>query len=438
VTHRAHLPLQEKVARLALLTVMPMALTTVALLCGANITWALRVAVLAVLGVFTLLGLIAVRRSVGNPLRTLATLIEALHQGDFSMRGRCADEQDGLGEVMLELNALSRTLHEQRLSALEAGALVDKVMSEVDIAVFAFDSDRILRRLNRPATALFERGIGALVGSTAHELGLDAILEGESGRIVTHTFPSGPGRWEIRTRSFREAGRTHELLVISDLSRALRLEERLTSQRLVRVMAHEINSSLTPINSVAATLRKGIDRDPLPADWIHDARVGLTIIHDRAESLGRFIGTYARFARLPPPTRRSVSLAPIISRAVSLYAPHVVIEAGPDATIAADPDQLEQVFINLIKNAVEAVEGTAEVRVRWKVSEGLLSFEVEDDGPGLAGTGSLWVPFFTTKKGGSGIGLVLSRQIVENHGGTISLDNRSDGRGCVARIRVPL
>jgi two-component system nitrogen regulation sensor histidine kinase NtrY len=438
VTPRPRLPLQEKVARLAFITVLPLLLATMVLLWTADIPWALRFTVLAALGLVTLLGLLAVRQSVANPLRTLATLIEALRQGDFSLRGRCANEEDGLGEVMLELNALSHTLYEQRLSAVEAGALVEKVMSEVDIAVFAFDSDRILRRLNRAAEALFERGSGVLVGAAAPELGLDAILDGESGQIISHTFPSGPGRWEIRTRSFREAGKTHELLVISDLSRALREEERLTSQRLVRVMAHEINSSLTPINSVAATLLKGLDRQPLPAGWFDDARVGLTIIHDRAGSLGRFIGTYARFARLPPPTRRPVALTPIVSRAASLYAPHVVVEAGTDLIFEVDPDQIEQVFINLIKNAVEAVEGTAGVRVRWKVCDSLLTFEVEDDGPGLAGTGSLWVPFFTTKKGGSGIGLVLSRQIVENHGGTISLDNRSDSRGCLARIRVPL
>src|SRR5690606_33490378 len=125
-----------------------------------------------------------------------------------------------------------------------------------------------------------------------------------------------------------------------------------------------------------------------------------------SESLGRFMGAYARLARLPPPTRRSVEFAPIVRRAASLHGERVAVEPGPEVHVSIDADQIEQVMINLIKNAVEAAgDGGGGVRVRWRDGGGSLVAEVEDDGPGLARTENLWVPFFTTKPGGTGIGL---------------------------------
>jgi nitrogen fixation/metabolism regulation signal transduction histidine kinase len=383
-------------------------------------------------------GVLAVRHRVVHPLQSLANMLEALREGDYSLRGRNVDPEDALGEVMVEVNSLSRTLYDQRLEALEAGVLLEKVIAEIDIAVFAFDAERRLRLVNRAGEALLGDRAAGLQGRRAAELGLADMLDEPSGGIVSHVFPGAAGRWEIRRRSFREGGRPHELLVISELSHALREEERQAWRRLVRVIGHELNSSLAPIKSMAGTLRKLIDREPPPADWRDDAHAGLAIIHDRAEALGRFMGAYARLARLPPPARRRVELAPLVRRAASLYGARVAVEAGPDVCFDVDADQIEQVLINLIKNAVEAAGDTGSVRVNWRVADDTLLAEVEDDGPGLARTDNLWVPFFTTKPGGSGIGLVLSREIVENHGGAISLENRAGARGCVARITLPL
>jgi nitrogen fixation/metabolism regulation signal transduction histidine kinase len=264
------------------------------------------------------------------------------------------------------------------------------------------------------------------------------MLDAASGHIVSHVFPGGAGRWEIRRRSFREGGRPHELLVISDLSRALREEERQAWQRLVRVIGHELNNSLAPIKSMAGTLQRLIGRQTLPDDWREDANAGLAVIHDRAESLSRFIGAYARLARLPAPTRSSVDFPALLRRVASLHGEIVEVGPGPQVELDADADQLEQVLINLVKNAVEAAGALGSVRVRWRSEDGDLKVEIEDDGPGLARTDNLWVPFFTTKPGGTGIGLVLSRTIVENHGGTVSLENRTTGHGCLARIALPL
>ncbi len=420
-----------------LATVAPAWIVALLLLWTSDVGSALRWVVTAVMGVLVLVGVFALRRIAIRPLQSLANMLEALREGDYSMRGRNVDPKDAVGEVMVEVNMLSRTLYSQRLEALEAGALLQKVIADVDIAVFGFDPQLTLRLVNSAGEVLLGDSADALHGRSAAELGLDGMLGQPSGRIVSHVFPGGTGRWEIRRRSFREGGKPHELLVISELSRALREEERQAWRRLVRVIGHELNSSLTPIKSMAGTLRKLIDRQPLPEDWRADAEGGLTIIHDRADSLGRFMGAYARLARLPPPARRETDFPALVRRVSSLHGTHVTVEGGPLVELKVDADQLEQVLINLIRNAVEAA-GDLGVRVRWRVAEDALIVEVEDDGPGLARTDNLWVPFFTTKPGGTGIGLVLSREIVENHGGTITLENRADAHGCVARIELPV
>ena len=438
MTRRSRWRFQNRVLLPALVAAGPAWLLVGVLLWQLDAAPGLRWTLFALVSAFFLVGLAAVRQRVVQPLRSLANMLEALREGDYSMRGRNVDPEDSMGEVMVEVNSLGRTLQDQRLEALEAGALLQKVIADVDIAVFGFDSHLKLRLVNRAGEALLGDDADKLRGRSATQLGLDRMLSEQSGRIVTHVFPGGAGRWEVRRRSFREGGRPNELLVISDLSRALREEERQAWQRLVRVIGHELNSSLAPIKSMAGTLRKLIGRDPPPRDWRDDASSGLTIIHDRAESLERFMGAYARLARLPPPTRRDVDFAALVGRVASLQAGRVIVESGPPTRVAIDADQIEQVLINLVRNGIEAAGERGDVRIGWHIDDERLVVEVGDDGPGLARTDNLWVPFFTTKPGGTGIGLVLSREIVENHGGSITLENRTGARGCLARVSLPL
>jgi nitrogen fixation/metabolism regulation signal transduction histidine kinase len=405
-----------------------------------KVQWTLTVVIVA----FCLGFAFALRERVILPLQTLSNLLAALGEGDFSIRARGARGGDPLGEVMIEVNTLVETLRHQRLDALEATTLLRKVMAEIDVAVFTFDAERELTFMNRAGARLIGQPVERALARRAEDLGLEDCLEGEAPRVINTAFPGGVGRWEIRRSSFRQGGRPHELLVLSDLSQPLREEERQAFQRLIRVIGHEMNNSLAPIKSIAGSLSTITERDPLPSDWREDVQRGLTVIASRSESLSRFMSAYARLAKLPPPKLAPLDVGAVVDRVVSLEKGHdIQVAGGPRVTVHGDSDQLEQLLINLLRNAMDAVrEAGGAVRVGWHRVAGssppTVELWVEDEGPGLSNTGNLFVPFFTTKPGGSGIGLVLCRQIAEAHGGSLMLQNRDDRPGCRASLRLPL
>ncbi|HEY0510392.1 MAG TPA: ATP-binding protein, partial [Thermoanaerobaculia bacterium] len=380
------------------------------------------------------------RDRVVRPLQTLSNLLSALREGDFSLRARQPQETDALGQVIHEVNAIGAVLREQRLGAVEAAALLHRVVAEVDVAVFAFDHQGQLRLVNRAGERLLAEPAERLLGSPAEELGLSELLDGEVSRILPLTFPGGPGRWEIRRSSFREQGLPHRLLVISDLSQTLREEERQAWKRLIRVLSHELNNSLAPIHSMTSTLAGLLTREPPPDDWKEDMQHGLEVIGNRSGALIRFMAAYARLARLPPPRRAPFELSSLIRRVATLETRlPVYVEKGPEVTIEADADQVEQLLINLIRNAVDAALLTGGgVGVGWRIDGEQVEVRVEDEGPGLSNTDNLFVPFYTTKPGGTGIGLALSRQIAEAHGGALTLENRAPEPGCEALLRLPV
>ena len=389
-----------------------------------------------------LLFTLAARGNVIRPLQTLSNLLGALREGDFSFRARVGRDHGPLGDALRELNALAQTLREERLGALEATALLQRVMAEIDVAVFAFDAAGRLRLANRAGEALLGQPVERLIDLEAAEIGFADVLEGESPRVVEASFPGGAGRYEIRLGSFRQGGKPHRLVVLSDVSRTLREEERAAWQRLIRVMGHELNNSLAPIKSIAGSLDALLAREPRPADADLDLQRGLSVIASRAESLGRFMDAYARLARLPAPRRRELEVEALVRRVAGMETRvQMRIAGGPPAVVRVDPDQIEQVLINLLRNAADAALDTGGgVTIAWvaPARAGFVEVRVDDDGPGLTSTANLFVPFFTTKPNGSGIGLVLSRQIAEAHGGSLTLANRPDGRGCRAALRLPM
>ncbi|HKI96415.1 MAG TPA: ATP-binding protein, partial [Gemmatimonadales bacterium] len=362
------------------------------------------------MGLFLVGGAAAVRERVIRPVQTLSNLVGALGEGDFSIRARGANPDDDLGLAYYEVNALAEALRQQRLGSIEAGALLRRVIAEIDAAIFAFDGEWRLRLVNRAGATLLDAPVEKLLGRDASTLALAEYLDGEAPRIVEASFPGKSGRWEVRRGTFRQGGRPHLLLVLNDVGAVLREQERQAWQQVIRVLSHEVNNSLAPIKSIAESLTQGT-----AAGASEDLRSGLAVIASRSESLRRFMSSYAKLARLPQPTLTPLDVGQLVNRAARLETRvPITVTTGPAARIHGDADQLEQVLINVLQNAADAsAETGGGVRVTWHRARGGVGIVVEDDGPGLADTANLFVPFFTTKPEGSGIGLVLSRQIIE-------------------------
>ena len=387
----------------------------------------------------------ALKDRVARPLQTMSNLVFALREGDFSVRARWAARADPMGDALTEINLLSHELQTNRFHALEAFALLNTVMEVIDVAIFAFDHRERLRLANQAAVKLLARPREKLLEFTATELALDDTLQGEPNRLLDRQFPGGPGRWGLRRSPFRQDGRQHQLIVIADLSSTLREEELRAWQNLVRVLGHELNNSLAPIKSLAGSLDTLFQRSPRAPDWETDMHSGLSIIATRAESLGRFVEAYTRLAKLPKPNRGPCALHEIARRVIALET-RFPVRLRTSSAIEFDCDglQIEHVLINLVQNAVDAsLENTAHgerdgVTLGWEIHRQELVLSITDDGAGIANPANLFVPFFTTKPKGNGIGLVLCRQIVENHGGSLTLQNRPESSGAVATMRLPV
>jgi len=397
----------------------------------------------------------ALQEQTTRPLQTLANVIAALREEDYSFRARGAAAEDVLGELSLEVNALADLLADQRILSIEATALLRRVVEEIDAPLFTFDPDQILRLVNSAGERLLQQPSVRLLGRTAEEIGLARCLTAENETLVPLPFQTPNARWLVRRSSFRQRGVPHSLIVLSDVSRALREEERSAWQRLIRVLGHELNNSLTPIKSIAGSLSTQIASAVPDAGQRQDFKRGLEIIETRADNLNRFLQAYRQLAQMPPPALRRTALGPIIERVAGLETRlQVQVVPGPAIELNVDPDQLEQMLINLVRNAVEAAlepgrsAGQREdvqaalpvedpqVVIRWDASEKHLVLTIEDNGPGLLNPSNAFIPFYTTKPAGSGIGLALSRQIVEAHGGSIELLNRAE-KGCQAKVTLP-
>jgi len=403
---------------------------------GTSLAWVVGIAIVA----SWLCGALALRHTAAFRLRSVSNLLAALREEDYSFRVRGGRRDDAFGELIVELNLLAQRLQAERFGDVESTALLAKVMAEIDVVVLAFDPERRLQLANRAGLDLLGGGEQDLLGASADELGLAAALDGPPARTIELAIRTTNDRWELRRGTFRQDGRPHSLLVLSNVSRALRAEEVAAWQRLIRVLGHELNNSLAPIKSIAGSLDTLVEREPLPADWREDVRTGLGIIASRAESLNRLMSAYTRLAKLPEPTMGRVEVEPWVRRVAGLETRlGVEVSGGPRTSVEGDGDQLDQLLINLVRNAVDAaLETGGAVTIGWTSVGPFLELRVDDGGAGLSSTGNVFVPFFTTKPGGTGIGLALCRQIAEAHGGSVDLANRVGASGCRATVRLPL
>ncbi|MGB6480942.1 MAG: ATP-binding protein [Candidatus Sulfotelmatobacter sp.] len=390
-----------------------------------------------------------------RPLQTLANVVGALRQEDYSFRARLAVPNDALGELSLEVNTLADLLAQHRTGSIEASALLQRVVEEVDIPIFAFNPANKLVLVSSAGEKLLHSPSSQLLGKTASDLGLENTLSCENETVVNLHF-AADARWFVRRSSFRQQGIPHALVVLSDVSRALRDEERHAWQRLIRVIGHELNNSLAPIKSIAGSLNARLPLLNVDPEQRRDFTRGLDIIETRAASLNRFLQAYRQLAQMPQPVLRECSISALVKRVGALETRiDVTTIPGPSLMVMADPDQLEQMLINLLRNAAEAVfelplsqrtsnqsgdalpEPGPLIILRWTVTDRDVIITIEDSGPGLMNPGNTFVPFYTTKPNGSGIGLILSRQISEAHGGSLELANRTGQRGCVATVVLP-
>ncbi len=380
-----------------------------------------------------------------NSTRALSNVITALKEEDFSFRASRAVPGDALGELAIEINELARALESERVGTMETVTLLTQVMAAAGAVILAFSMDGKVRLLNRAGAVLLNANEEQILNRTARELGIQDLFEGPATETILRPFGNRESRWIVRRTHFRLHGLPHRLVVLSEASEALRAEERMAWQRLIRVLSHEVNNSLAPIKSIARTLLRttpGLSQGPAQGNLQH----GLEVIESRAESLNKFLQSYAKLAKLPAPQKQIVFVAPMITRIASLEPRfRVRVEAGPDVKVNVDPTQFEQAMINLIQNAVDAVLVKSDlimdqesVSVTWDVTGDDLEISIKDTGIGLTDTDNLVVPFYTTKPNGSGIGLVLSRQIVEGHGGRLTIRNRKDRTGCEVLVRFPI
>jgi two-component system nitrogen regulation sensor histidine kinase NtrY len=382
------------------------------------------------------------RDLVVQSIHILSNVVSSLKEQNFSFRAMQGRPDDAMGELALEINQLAAAMEAERRGAIEAEHLLRKVASEVDAVILAVSPDGQIKLLNRAATVFFEKREDQLLNKTVEELGIEHLVNGPPSETVTRLTAGIEKRWVVRRSHFRQQGVPHRLIMLSEMSEVLRATERSAWQRLVRVLSHEINNSLAPIKSIARTLLRLSDQ--IPESERENFQHGLGVIGSRADSLNRFLQGYARLTKLPVISKRVVRLENLLQRIVSLEQRiPITISPGPPAMVRVDPAQIEQVLINICKNAVDAVMARPatqlppSVTISWSVFENDLQLIVRDNGVGLLDTSNLFVPFYTTKESGTGIGLPLSRQIVEGHGGALLIRNREDSSGCEVEIKIP-
>lgn len=456
---------EVRLAGLLLLLAVPLLLLAGLYFSSIHTSLALRVGAFAVLLLLLYWWASAVFRHIVHPLQTLSNVVAALRENEYSFRARDVGAGDALGDLAAQINELAGDLRTRRHRETETFALLERVVETMDLPVFAFDAASSLQLTNPAASKLLQQPAESLLHRSAEALGLNEILSCPENSIASLTMHGREGRWMVRRSKFYQNGMPHMLLLLSDVSGVLREQERQAWQRLIRVLAHEVNNSLTPIKSIAGSLRMRTQQSQpewndllgrLPARAINpvDLEHGLAIIEERAESLNKFLQAYSQLAKLPPPIKAKFSMTPLLERVCHLETRlPVTLHSEEPIAIYADAAQLEQALINLVRNAVDAAlqaedlsedvsivaeRETSHVTVSCRLNQEHISISVEDDGPGLANPANLFIPFYTTKPGGTGIGLILALQIVEAHGGTLTLTNRSHAHGCCAEVRLPV
>jgi len=434
-------PFEAHLIRLVLLASLPLLLLLLWMMVLANISiW-----LILLTGLFGSLMILyasySIYQKISYQFRSISNLLEALIQGDYALRARSDQSGGALDELVSAMNDLAQGMSQQRWESVESQLLLRTIIEHIDVAIIALTQNNQIRFSNPAADHLLQLHNPSSNQQLLQQLAFVQELTSGCHQLVELSLGYQQGRFNVYIEEFRDAGKQHKLLFITDMRSLLRTEERKAWQDLIRVISHEINNSLSPIASISQTLKRLIERDVRGETLAEDLREGLHIISERAIGLSQFVESYKQLAKLPEPQIQPLAIRPLVEKIVALFN-HTAIEIETEInfTLQLDPIQFEQVLINLIKNAVEATALTnpsSIIKIRWAVSHQFFKLDICDQGTGISNSNNLFVPFYSTKKQGSGIGLVLSRQIIEAHNGRLTLSNQDSG-GCCASIELPV
>lgn len=369
--------------------------------------------------------------------RALSGTVDSYRDGDFSF-GLSWARNDELGELVTTHNRLGDALREQRLGLVQRELLLDTMVQNTPVAMVLVDASGRVSYANLAARREFNAGrrleghaLDALLASVPEPL-RDAVQSGRDGLFAIGS-DDDEQTWHIARRDFRLNGRVQSLLMLRQLTAELRRQEVQTWKKVIRVISHELNNSLAPIASLA---HSGAELTRRGQHGRLESVFGT--IEERARHLEGFIRGYAHFAKLPAPRLEALQWPEFVARLRSQI-DFSLEDVLPTDTARLDVPQMEQALLNLLKNAHESGSPADQVSLRVRRQPGVLRIEVMDRGTGMSDavlTNAL-VPFYSTKRSGTGLGLALAREIAEAHGGRISLGNRSDG-GLVVAMVLPV
>ena len=439
---------EDKLVRTNLIGSAVPTLLSIAFILFSDMSVYLKLLLMFLLFVLVAYSAFTVRQQVIFQLRTSTNLVESMTMGDYSLRANNKQIKGALSDFNMLLNNLAERLAQQNLITREQQILLGKVTSQIDVAIVAVDHNNNISLMNPAAERLFKKKFSELEAWPIEHLGLQNVLKQVGNKVTEFEINQIQRKVYVRVDTYFELSKAQYLIFITDIQNLLRDEERAAWQRLLRVLSHEINNSLTPIASISETLGEIISEQKKQLKDDADAFVlkkdtgllledGLGVIMERAHSLNHFIQDYQQLTKLPQPNKTVFDFLPFISKIAQLFEHSRIYLPKNSIEVYADSEQMQQVFVNLIKNAEEAnhahlnstrknkqqASQCSEIAIACSLEFDMIYISVYDKGKGIKNKENLFVPFYTTKPKGSGIGLSLSQQIARNHGGDLSLKN---------------
>ncbi len=410
----------------------------------ANVSGYLIAFIIIILSLIAVFIVVISQQRSQQQIRTLSNIIESMIDGDYSLRGREQDNK-AFQELLTLVNNLADTLALSKIEAKESRQLLERIMQQMDAMVLAVDEQGRIVMANDSAQKLLQIDMSQQAHLLFTSLAIGKIISEAPSGIIDFELPQLRGEHFLFKEYFLSEGKQHQLFLITSAQRLLLEKERKSWQSLLRVLSHEMNNSLTPISSISQSMRTKLQDENKELNR-NSLLTGIDIINERASSLSSFIASYSQLSHLPEPNKSSFALQGILNNCVALFSdcnisfPEKYLEID-HMHINADKAQLEQVFINIFKNAKEAMEGSHKsenkrIEVFCQADDKYFHIHICDSGSGIANKENLFVPFYSTKPQGSGIGLALCKQILFNHGGLLTLTNRKEVKGAEAIISI--